>query len=71
MDKKIRYIFSYKLTGEESMKLQELSKKLKLGKSETIGLLIMKAQIIETPGKKTKLLDESLIIQDDLTDLTL
>jgi hypothetical protein len=59
------------LTGEESMRLQEISKKLKLSKGETVGLLIMKAQIIQTPGGKAKIADESLIVLDDLTDVTL
>ena len=63
--KKTRYQTYLVLTGEESMKLQELSKKLKLRKSKMIGLLIMKAQIIET----TSLVDESLVIQKGQSDV--
>jgi hypothetical protein len=62
--KKARYQAYLTLTGEESFKLQELSRQLKLTKSETIGLLITRAQIVETSARKTKLVDESLVIQE-------
>lgn len=71
MNKDMKCAVGSTLTIDESMKLQELCKKLKLPKSRLVGLLIMKAQIIQAPYRKAKLLDESLIIQNDLTDVTL
>ncbi len=71
MNKDMKCAVGFTLTIDESMKLQELCKKLKLPKSKLVGLLITKAQTIQAPGRKAKIVDESLIIQDDLTNVIL
>lgn len=68
MNKEIKYHLQYRLTPSVSMKLQELSKKLKLGKSDVVGLLITKAQLVEDDDGAFQIVDESLVIQKGQPD---
>lgn len=69
MSKDMRYSLNHSLTRVEMVRLQELSKKLKLNKGQTIGLLIMKARLIKDDAGEAQLVDESLIIQEDQSDV--
>jgi len=69
MNKQTRYRASLRLTGKESVKLQDLSAKLRLSKSEVVGLLIMEAHVIKDDAGAWKLVDKSSIIQEDQSDV--
>ena len=69
MNKQTRYRANLRLTGKESVKLQDLSAKLRLSKSEVVGLLIMEAQVVKDDAGAWKLVDKSLIIQEDQPDV--
>jgi hypothetical protein len=68
MSKKIRYGHKYALTGEELMKLQELSRQLNLNKGQVVGLLIKKAQIVIDHDGTHQLADDSLVIKKGQSD---
>jgi len=52
-----RYPVHFSLTPKESLKLYELSQKLGLKKGEFVGLLVMKAQVIEDDDGNFHLVD--------------
>ena len=64
-----RYQAYITLTPDESIKLTELSKKLKLSKSKTVGLLLNKAQVLRNSKYgKFRLAEDSLLIEEGTTE---
>lgn len=64
-----RYQAYITLTPDESIKLTELSKKLKLSKSKTVGLLLNKAQVFRNSKYgKFRLAEDSLLIEEGTTE---